>query len=624
MHPQLSAALDSLEQHTGYRPKLNGTGYKAKCPCHDDNTPSLSVGIGDDGKLLLHCHAGCQFEDIVAALALEAPARAQETHAGGGRVIVARYDYRDAQGILVRQKFRYSPKGFGIRSPAPGGTWSFTKGGGPAVLYRLPELTAAIADGSPIWIVEGEKDADRLARVGLVATTNIEGAAKDGQHQKWRSEYTAQFSGAAQVYVLGDNDAAGRAHATAVAAALAPVVGAVSIVELPGLPPKGDVSDWLDAGHGVEELVALAEKSKLPQTSEPPQLIPRRLAGLAAATVPPVRYVIEPLLPRRLVSLLGAHGGAGKTLVALILAAHVACGRAWAEFSTSVGRVLFVSLEDGEALARWRLKKIIDAYGLDCDKVEENLIFVDGSDTYGGLAVEVNSFGNTTLEPTSLYLEFVSISSSYDLIIIDNASDAFHGNVNDSHQVRQFIRLMLGDVAKKTDAAVLLLAHIDKVAARFGASGNSYIGSVSWHNTTRSRLALSETEDGGVSMVQEKLNVGKKADPVLLRWNEHGVLVPLGMTVSVGVPLQQDQHAAELFVVFQAAAAAGVVIPVARTGPSTAQHVLATFPAFPSEMLGVKGRRSFWCAIDALLADGRIKQGKYVDKYRHDKDIYYI
>ena len=48
--------------------RRNGSGWSAKCPAHDDQTASLSVGEGADGTLLLKCHAGCGFQQILAAV----------------------------------------------------------------------------------------------------------------------------------------------------------------------------------------------------------------------------------------------------------------------------------------------------------------------------------------------------------------------------------------------------------------------------------------------------------------------------------------------------------------------------------------------------------------------------
>ncbi|HOW62161.1 MAG TPA: phage/plasmid primase, P4 family [Candidatus Contendobacter sp.] len=252
MNP-LDDALTALERVTGYRPVQSGDGYKARCPCHEDHNPSLSVKM--NGRLLLHCFAGCPYDHIIAALNLTPEPSAVQ------RQIVATYAYRDAAGVEVRQKIRYAPKDFRIRHRGAAGEWIYKAGPGPAVLYRLPELRSAIAQGATVFVVEGEKDCDRLAAGGLTATTNIEGAAKPDQKAKWRREYTAQLAGAARVVLLPDHDEPGRAHMQTLAHALRSQVGEVRMLELPGLPAKGDVSDWLNQGHTLDELQALAEQA---------------------------------------------------------------------------------------------------------------------------------------------------------------------------------------------------------------------------------------------------------------------------------------------------------------------------------------------------------------------------
>lgn len=254
----LQDALSALQRTTGHAPKLNGHGYICHCPAHEDETPSLSISEGDNGKVLLYCHAGCSYEAITAALGLDRKPATQAPK-NGARRLVATYSYHAADGVEVRQKLRYDPKDFRIRHQGASGEWVYKAGPGPAVLYRLPELQAAITKGETVFVCEGEKDADRLAALGFVTTCNIEGAASPGQKTKWRKEYTAQLAGAARVILLPDNDEPGRAHMAAVAAALK---GDVRIVDLPGLPAKGDVSDWLNQDHTAEELAALADSAK--------------------------------------------------------------------------------------------------------------------------------------------------------------------------------------------------------------------------------------------------------------------------------------------------------------------------------------------------------------------------
>ena len=164
--------------------------------------------------------------------------------------IVATYDYVDGTAALLFQVVRYEPKNFRQRRPDGRGGWSWSVKNVPPVPYHLPELLKAVSDGRTILIVEGEKDADRLHAHGFAATCNAGGA------KKWRRELTPYFRGA-DVVLIPDNDRAGREHANVVGVALEKVAARVRILDLPGLPEKGDVSDWFAAGHTADQLSRL-------------------------------------------------------------------------------------------------------------------------------------------------------------------------------------------------------------------------------------------------------------------------------------------------------------------------------------------------------------------------------
>ena len=164
--------------------------------------------------------------------------------------IVAQYDYRDEASNVLFQAVRFDPKDFRQRRPKPGGGWDWSVKGVRVVPYRLPELFAEPT--RPTVVAEGEKDCDNLARIGVLATCNAGGAGH------WTADHSAFFRGR-RVIVLADNDEAGRNHAQQVAQSLHGIAESVRIVELPGLPAKGDVSDWIAAGGTKEELNRLAE-----------------------------------------------------------------------------------------------------------------------------------------------------------------------------------------------------------------------------------------------------------------------------------------------------------------------------------------------------------------------------
>jgi len=271
----LADVVAALER-ANCQPTRTGTdAYTAYCPVHEadghGHKPSLSVKRGDKQPFVLHCHAGCSHAAIMAALGIStSKASGSRRSAGTSKRIVATYPYHDASGTLLFEKVRYEPKDFRIRHRDTSGAavWRIPRGIEPP-LYRLPAVQAAMARGEPVYLVEGEKDADRLAAAGLCATTNFEAAAKGHQKPKWRDSYTAALAGA-DVVLLPDNDEPGRAHMRHVAAALAGKA-LVRLLELPGLPAKGDVSDWLDAGHSIDELKALAADAPPPRPADEAQ-----------------------------------------------------------------------------------------------------------------------------------------------------------------------------------------------------------------------------------------------------------------------------------------------------------------------------------------------------------------
>jgi putative DNA primase/helicase len=165
------------------------------------------------------------------------------------------FDYRDAEGHVRFQVVREHPKKFWQRRPDGSGGWIKGRGGEPLLPYRLPEL---LASGDVEFIVEGEKDVETLRRWGLTATCNPGRAAKPGTSSKWPESLQPHFADR-RVFILHDNDAAGAVHAEHVAKSLAPVAASIKFVNLPGLPAKGDVSDWATAGNGKNDLLALME-----------------------------------------------------------------------------------------------------------------------------------------------------------------------------------------------------------------------------------------------------------------------------------------------------------------------------------------------------------------------------
>lgn len=375
--------------------------------------------------------------------------------------------------------------------------------------------------------------------------------------------------------------------------------------------PIGDYKDFNDVhvlGGGLD-----AVKQSLNNMITPPKNLldenddqwDVNLADLYDAVLEPIQFAIEPMLPKKLVTLLSAHGGAGKSLLALTMASHIACGAPFAGLTTCIGKVLFVSMEDDEQLLRLRLKDIALAYQLDFALLQQNLRIIDAS-TWEPLAEEVSNAGVKTLEMTPYYERVERMSVGRDVIFIDNASDAFSGNENDRKQVRFFLKA-LGKTAKTNNAAMVLLAHVDKLAARNGANGNSYSGSTAWHNSVRSRLVLTVNEDGSFMLEQEKLNIKKKMEPLAFEFNSSGV--PVLQTHSQKEHRESLTASIDDVAITQAmreAAANSESVPCATQGVLTAWSVLMAYPSMKNTFGNKDGKTRFREALVRLAATKRI------------------
>ncbi|MDD3212190.1 MAG: hypothetical protein PHY64_00855 [Eubacteriales bacterium] len=299
--------LEDFLARLPHEPTKHNGETMCRCPAHADKKHSLSVKTGDKG-IVLHCFAGCQPQEIVAAMGLKmadlftgtasgspAPKRRapradtrsveQRTHTVDKKPLgklTATYKYEDENGSTLFEVCRYETETDGHRdktflqrvydpkSPsAKRDGYVYKTSGLPHPLYRLPEVLKAIKDGKPVYVVEGEKDVETLRAQGLTATTNAGGASKAGTTIKWTQEHTDSLRGA-DVIVLPDVDEVGMADRKRVAAALLDVAKSVKLIDLrrgsAALPEKGDISDYVEM-LGAEK--ALAELAKLVVETEP-------------------------------------------------------------------------------------------------------------------------------------------------------------------------------------------------------------------------------------------------------------------------------------------------------------------------------------------------------------------
>jgi RecA-family ATPase len=324
-------------------------------------------------------------------------------------------------------------------------------------------------------------------------------------------------------------------------------------------------------------------------------------------------HVMDYYLPRRVVTLLGGHGGVGKSMLALVIAAHVAAGRPWGPLTVTQSRAVFLSFEDEGEIVRRRLRRVIETYQLPAADVIANLSVFDGSDADAELAVEGS--GGAVLQFTPMMGVVTETVRGAGLIVVDNASDTYGASENERRQVKRFIR-RLSDDAQANHAAMILLAHVDKQAAKGSGKGNNYSGSTQWHNGSRSRLALVESDEDGIQLLHEKANYGPRHEPIALQRLQHGVLSPIA-PAEAAATREQTRHltasadAEALLKVFEALIAGGVEIPTAETGQRTTYHVLSLAPEMPEHLKRHGGKERAKAAVMALERSGRLCRESY-------------
>jgi 5S rRNA maturation endonuclease (ribonuclease M5)/archaellum biogenesis ATPase FlaH len=448
----MSAIDDVLSRLQGV--KRNGSGWLARCPAHEDHNPSLSVNEGEGGRVLLKCFAGCEYRAILAALGLEAstPESAEETPSAWtdrDRVrheVTERYRYVDEAGQVLFIVCRTVDKQFPAWNPK---LRRWRLGDARRVLYRLPQIMAAVKAGSPVFVVEGEKDCHSLERLGFAATTSPGGAGRG----KWKDAYSDSLTGA-RVVILPDNDEPGRAHAAAVAASLRRKGIARAILDVAShMQPGADVSDAIAQGMTAEYLAAAAEEALAAEAKAPagcgPGPVVVCMADVAAQAV---RWLWPLRIPFGMLTLIAGDPGLGKSFLALHLAASCSqIGTRWPDGYPTLGPLSTVLLTAEDALA-YTVRPRLDTLGADVSRIHA---LTSCQDETGKL------YPFALAQDLALLREAVDRTSAQ-LVIVDPLNAYLTGV--DSHVAAEvrFVLAELSRVADETGAAVVVIHHLNK------------------------------------------------------------------------------------------------------------------------------------------------------------------
>lgn len=433
---------DALVQ-AGRTVKDNGHGKcVAQCPAHDDGNPSLSV-TGIEGSVLLYCHAGCQTDDVLAALNL------------------AKSDLFDNRRDTT---YPYS----GGRRVHRGADKQFRQSGNKSdrSLFRADR----VADADHVLVVEGEKDVLAAEAVGAAAVCSAMGAGK---------AHLADWTPLAgkRVTVVADNDDPGRKHAAQVVAELGKV-GAAE-VRIARAAVGKDLADHIAAGKAIAELIDV-------------RAVAGRVARVEWATnIRPERQVWlwDNRIPVGTVSALAGRGGCGKTTYALHLAAKLSLGQLPGQHYGQPASTLVWSGEDQWAPV---LVPRLIAAGADLNLIGRlHIEAEDGIEVTPRLPLDV-----ATLR------EAITVSGAA-LVIIDPIASTMTGDLHREDDVRVALDA-LARVAADTGAVVMFVRHFGKGG---GNASDKMSGSHAFRDAVRSVFLFAQDEDDGcVVVTQDKGN----------------------------------------------------------------------------------------------------------------------
>ena len=488
--------------------------FMAQCPAHDDANPSLSIGTGDGGRALVHCHAGCTAAAVVAAASLtvadlmpdggdrgghrrtgrghgrqrtvrdgstaatpqratadgrtgydDAAAVVRSLAARHGGTVAGEWTYHGGDGLPVLTVVRLDrPDGRKEYRPIHPTDNGWIVGDPPGVLplYRLPSVTGS--DG-PVYVVEGEKAADAAVSIGLNATTSAHGA-KAASKTDWR-----QLAGR-DVMIMPDNDEPGREYARWVARHLLDLDATTNlrVVRLPGLPDGGDVVDYLDARDSKEpealreSIEELADKARVLTAADVSQRV--KLTCLADIEARPVAWLWPGRIALGKVTMLAGDPGLGKSFVTLDIAARVSRGVVWPDGTpamTEPAGVILLTAEDDPADT---IRPRLDAAGADVSRIHalEAVRQIDGGETTFSIRHDMDKLD-----------KLLADSPSVRLVIIDPITAYLDGVDSHKNADVRAVLTPLGKMAGAHNVAMLVVSHLNKSGssnAQYRVSGS--------------------------------------------------------------------------------------------------------------------------------------------------------
>ena len=557
--------------------------WKARCPAHDDHDPSLSIS-DQDGKILVHCHAGCSQDAVIGELSriglwlarpvvsseTTSPSKPKEpqwkpqfpvpptapapefTHKKLGTPS-ARWEYCDQSGRTLGYVMRFDEKD-GRKTYRPltycrNSTdileWRWKGFDDPLPLYGLDRL--AKYPDSRVVIAEGEKAADAVARLlpDAVAVSWPHGA-KSAKRVDW-----SPLKGRS-ITIWPDADEEGEKAARVIASLLYQL----GIRDVRSIKPPAQVSRGWDAADALDAGISPNDISELLQTAVNPgpdvtgvknaafrlsEWTASRFAGLP----PERRWLIGDVIPLGTPSMLAAFGGIGKSMLALRLALEVACGGLDQEGGEPIrilggevvarGSAVIITAEDDAAEVHRRL------HALDPDdrrlEQPDRLIIVPLPDLGGIMTLLQGGYDGAKLtdEFTELSRQLREIPDLR-LVVFDPLQAFVAADANKDPAAGQLFCALLGQLASDTGAAVIATHHFRKQGKIKGPSQarEAVRGTTALIDGMRCVYALWPAQDKHARKVSAELGLKHEPNSVV-----HGAVVkanwPIDRTIHTHV-----------------------------------------------------------------------------------------
>ena len=375
----------------------------------------------------------------------------------GKKSKVAEYVYHDRDGHphhkVIREEWEGGAKTFRQQHyDVDSYDWVDGQGSLPSIPYNLPDIVARMDE--PIWLVEGEKNADDLMALGLLATT-----AKGGASAFPKTTDFAQWFDGTTVYAIPDNDAPGQKWLEAVKAA---IPHAQTII-IPGLPDKGDVSDWIAAGGTAQKLLALTTDTTVSDVSPSGlEITPTPFEWVNPADIPQRAVIYGNHLYRKFVSMTVSPGGLGKSSMVMVEALAMAANEPLLGEPIYDGplRVWYWNGEDPQEENTRRIVAAATHHKLDPSKFADRLWIDSGR----SLAFKVASMARGDLEVNEdvfLALEGAISQRGIDVLVLDPFVSIHSVPENDNGAIDAIVK-RLGLVADRRNCAIELVHHVRK------------------------------------------------------------------------------------------------------------------------------------------------------------------